>query len=325
MAWTAQKFGRTFVDQYNQPHGQKIYQCKFDANVDDLDLVLTAVDLPLLGDPYSAGMPVLICTSREVKEQGNNKTLYEVVCGYDLTPYNDWKVKTSSPQLEWVLTETMADAADPAQYPDIYNDTDKYLHTKPSGLIGEAVVNRAYDAFDPPVVGNRFQTAIDASILVTSFYNLNFGDPVETTLGGIEYYHNKVNISPITVFGLTNCQPWTLLLEELNVEKLRKGDGSVDLAINIRLVYDPRGHCEIVLNQGLREIKAASAKTAATDDGQIVSGKPILLDKDGKKVVTASLPAAATYIIIPTHETAEFSQLHLPQTFAGDYIPPPPP
>ena len=334
MAWISQKFGRTYVDESSRRHGQKIYQAFVDVPTDDLSTIasLLVPAFPLLGSAYAAGDPYLVCVSIEIKEQGKQKQFYEVVCDYDVSPYNDWKLKVSTRTIEYALTESMARAADPVEYPKCYADTAKYLHTKPSGLIGEPIVNRAIEPFDPPVMANRYQTVLDCGILVSSFQNLNFGDPVEITLAGIQYYLNKVNILPMNLFGLNldgnlvpnGCDPLTLLVEEMDVEKVRRADGGCDLQVSVRIVYDPRGHCDVVLNQGTKEIKAAGKKVNATDDGQVSTSTPMLLDATGKKLATASPATDATYIICPKYETADLRQLHLPETFCGNYTPPTP-
>jgi hypothetical protein len=342
MAWICQKFGRTYVDESNRRRGQKIYQAFVDTPTNDLTALadLIGAGYPVLGEVYQAavppatGDPYLVCVSIEVKEQGRQKQFYEIVCDYDISPYNDWKLKVTTRTVEYVLTESMADAAGAEQYPKCYADTDKYLHTKPNGQIGEPIVNRAIEPFDPPVMASRYQTVLDCSILVSSFENLNFGDPVETTLSGIQYYLNKVNIMSMNIFGLDSdsstehlpngCDPWTLLVEAMDVEKVRRADGGCDLQVSVRIVYDPKGHCDIVLNQGTKELKAAGKKVNITDDGQVSTGTPMLLDKDGKKLATASAPTDATYIICPKYETADLRQLHLPELFCGNYTPPTP-
>ena len=328
MGWIAQKFGRVYVDQTNTRRGEKTYSAKFDVDVTDLDYVLLVEDLPQIGDAYSAGDTYLICTGREVKEQGNSKQLYEIVYTYDVSPYSDWKVKVTSREIQYVLTQTMATASNDSWLPERLKGGTTYLHTLPLGLSEESVLNMAGDPFDPPVTAVRYATVLDCSIMATSFYNLNWGDPPETDLDGVVYWRGKVNSTKMNLFGLNNdgggCDLWTLLVEEVDVEKIRKADGTCDIMLNVRIVYDPLSHCQVMLNQGWREKKTAAKKANATDDGQVSSGKPVLLDKDGKKLATTASPDDATWVIVPTFDIADLTMLHLPTTFDGAFIPPPP-
>jgi len=312
----SQKQGREYTDEYQRRHAIKTFHVYTDnIKVWNLDEILNYLQIPDLGTSYTSDSKYLICTSRTVRDLDTGWN-FEVVCNYDMTPYNVWSVKITSQSLDVVLEKTLGDSVQmPARFTTPAAMLDKYLHSLPAGAAGDFIFNRANDPFDPPVMTQRRQKVINLSMLVKDISDLGF-----TSVGEMMAYEGKVNLKQMQLFSIpsnaTLCDYQTLLLEEINCEKLMKPDGTCDILATIRIIYDPMGHLQVVLNAGYNEIPGGVRKKIV-DDGQVEISSPWPLDKDGAKIPLASLPASATYIIFPDHEKVDFEPFNFPTTFCG--------
>jgi len=318
--WVCQKFGREYTDEFQRVHGTKTYHVHLALPVDDLDLVLAAVGLPSLGDSYAPTPPpcYLRCASREVRELGNSRSEYEVVCSYDMDPYDNWSVKVNSQTVDYVLERTMA-ASNVGQIPARFaGDPARYLQSRPSGLAGEFIVNRAREPFDPPVMSQRHQSVITLSMLTHDITNTGFA-----TVGSLMGTLGKVNDARVQIFSIPDesgagCDYWTLLMDDVSVDKLLRPDGGCDILVTLRIIYDPLGHCQVVLNCGYNQLLTPAAlRTPCKTDSQTEVSSPMPLDANGKQLAIGGLPASATYIVFPDHQTTGFAAFNFPATFCG--------
>jgi hypothetical protein len=319
-----QRFGRTYTDEFNRAHGIKIFRVDTAGTpYTDLDLILGVFGVPALGEVYSSGVPNLICTSRTVKEVGTPLSLYDVECEYDIRNYLTWDVKITGQGKESVLEQTLADSAGVGLPPRFTAKPGQYLYSSPSGLAGEWVMNRADDKFDPPIMFERRLSLITANIIVPDTTYLGF-----QSVGELRNLEGKVNGERVTLFSFPDnsqaigCQYWTLLMQDVDVEKLPKPAGGCDLQVTYRILYDPMGHCQVVLNSGFNQILGTGEKVPVYTSDQVNSNTPLPLDNNGLVIPAASLPAALTYIFFPDHETYDFNKLNLPKTFGGAYVAP---
>jgi len=313
-----EKFGRQYTDEFNRQHAIRVFHVHFDSATYLLADVLLAANLPAKGDAYAIAQPALVCTGRSVGELGKSNLEFEVSCQYDMTPYNTWDIKIGGQSVDKVLDETMAASVGvgiPARFTTY---PAKYLSTLPSGAAGENVLNRAKDPFDPPVTTTRRQNVITATALVHDITDMGF-----SSLGALLAMQGKVNDERIQICSIpdetgTGGDYWSFLLDEVLVEKIPTPEGDCDLKITLRVIYDPLAHCAVILNAGYNElIVATTFRRKCRDGGQVEVSAPVPLDKDGVMVAPSALPGAATYIIAPDHETADFSDLMLPLTICG--------
>lgn len=316
-SWVCQKFGREYTDEFQRRHAIKTFHV-FTGTIplDDLDLVLNHTGIPILGEYYEPASPYLTCASREVRELGKDNYNFEVVCTYDMTPYFNWGVKITTQGVDTVLERTMAPTVG-VGIPARFNIAPaKYLGSLPAGAADEFVLNRAKDPFDPPVMTERRQTVITLTNLVQDITDLGF-----TNIGELIANVGKVNSERIQIFSIPDetgmgADYWTLLMDDINVDKLQRPDGGCDLAVTMRIIYDPQAHCPVVLNAGYNEL-VNNKRRKCYDGGQVEVSAPVCLDKDGLKIDPASLPGAATYIVFPDHETVNFNIFNFPATFCG--------
>jgi hypothetical protein len=209
----------------------------------------------------------------------------------------------------------------------------RYLTTKPLAAKGEVPLNRAGDPFDPPVTYNRQQLVIDCSVMVDAISDLG---PSFTSVGDLTSLMGKVNNKEIRIFSIPNdastCDYWSLLLEDVNVTKIKVPVDAVHpsgcaYAVALRIVYDPLGHCAVVLNSGYNELVASGGgfkKRKCRGNDQAEASAPVLLDDVGTAIVPGAL-IPATYVICPTHETFDFASLGLPEAFCDNVFPTPAP
>lgn len=310
-----QTFGREYTDERGQTRAVKVFHVHFDAATGDLTDALDIVGVPLLDNKFSETSAYLRCVSREVSELERSLREYQVTCHYAMSEIGQWSVRLSTQTLDTVLETTawkFVGGHPPARFTA---SPARYLHSLPDGLAGESVVNRAGDPFDPPPMTQRKQTVIDASVLVDDITDLGVGI---TSVGKLMSYIGKVNLEDLRVFGipapLTYCEPWTLLMDDIACEKVPLTDGTCDYRVSFRMVYDPMGHCQVVLNAGYSELINDKARKVTGDD-QVEVSSPVPLDDDGKKVEKAALPAGVTYIVFPDRDTAYFLDFNFPGDF----------
>lgn len=312
-----QKQGREYVDEFQRRHAVKTFGVFTDTvKVWDLDEILLYTGIPHLGDSYTSDSTYLVCTNRTVRDLDTGWN-FEVTCNYDLTPYGIWSVRVTSQVVEMVLEKTKAVYSGVGDKPlRFVNEPTKYLGSNPEGTVDEFIFNRAGEPFDPPVMTQRRQKVINLSMLVQDITDVGF-----SSVGELIEYEDCVNSTRLQLFSIpdnagTRVDFWTLLLEEINVEKLIKPDGTCDLLVTIRIVYDPLGHCQVVLNAGYNELvngKPQKIKEA----GQVEVSSPRPLDANGLAVPQDSLPGSATYIVFPDHFAVDFAPFNFPTTFCG--------
>jgi hypothetical protein len=309
-----QKQGREYVDEFQRRHAVKTFHVYTDSvKVWDLDEILLYTGIPHLGDSYTSDSTYLVCTNRTVRDLDTGWN-FEVTCNYDMTPYNVWSVRVTSQSLDAVLEKTASNTTGVTAR--FVADPGKYLFSLPHGDAGENILNRATDPFDPPVMTQRRQKVINLSMLVMSITELGF-----PTVGQLLACEGKVNSERKQIFSIPDetgagCDYLTLLLEEINVEKLMKPDGTCDILVTMRIIYDPLGHCQVILNAGYNELVGGVPKKI-TDGGQVEVSSPRPLKDNGEKVATADLPNGATYLVFPDHEKMDFSVFNFPLTFCG--------
>ena len=318
--WVSQTFGREYTDEFQRRHAIKKFHVQMATAVDDLDLVLAEIGLPALGDSYAPTPPpcYLRCSSREVMGCGNNKFEYDVVCTYDMDPYDAWSVNITSQTVEYVLDRTLGPFTGVGQPARFTASPAKYLPSMPSGLAQEQILNRAKDPFDPPVMSLRHQSVITLSMLTQDITNTGF-----PTVGALLANLGKVNSERIQIFSIPDesgmgCDYWTLLMDDISVEKLLRPDGGCDLSVTMRIIYDPLSHCQVVLNSGYGELVGTPKKRRnCRDAGMVDVSAPVPLDANGVAVPVLSLPAAATYIVFPDHVAMNWNVFGFPITFCG--------
>lgn len=323
-------FGREFSDETQQARAVRIFRVSMDQDCYWMSSVMDATGayvIPALGQIYNPDRPELRCVSREIAEIGRSLREFTVTLRYDRYPYNLWDVKITSQEVEAVLDVTAETTVGVGMPQRFTANPGMYLTTQPVGAKGEIVQNRAKDAFDPSVMGHRTQQVITAEIMVDDIADLGFASVGELTgLAG------KVNSERIQIFSIPDestmgCDYWSLLLEEVAVNKVQTPTGCA-LAVALRIIYDPLGHCPVVLNAGYNELVNSGApeevrrKCRNADQSEVSS--PAVLDAIGRQVSPVNLPAQTTYIIAPSRETFNFTALGLPTLFCGA-VPTPPP
>jgi hypothetical protein len=321
----SEKFGRQYTDDLQNGHAVRVFRVTMNQDVYFIANILDDPQVPALGSAYSIFRPELRCVGREVSEIGRNLKEYEITVTYDRFPYNDWDVKFTSQTVETVLEKTLeagsGDLSENDHRPSRFKLAPSfYLPTKPDGYKGENVLNRARDPFDPPPTYPRQQVVITADIMVSNITDLGFRH-----VGDLEAMVGKVNSSKIQLFSFPDesgegCDYWTLLLEEAQVTKIKTPTGCA-YQISLRIIYDPLGHCAVVLNAGYNEIvlggTVAEKKRKCRGADQAESSIPLPLKDDGSQISLSDLPNNINYIICPTHEATAFSALRLPTTFCG--------
>jgi len=318
-----QKFGREYVDEFQRRHAVKTFSATADTPIEYLNAVLGFAGIPSLGESYSLDDILLKCTSREVREMGRTNIVFEVICQYDMNPYNCWGVKLTTQTVDYVLDRTLNPTTGVGIPYRFSNDPTKYVSTEPSGLAEELVLNRAKDPFDPPVMTQRYQTVINLTNLVHDITDLGF-----LTIGAMQWYLGKMNSEKIQLFSIPDesnlgCDYWTLLIEDMQFEKLPKPDGDCDLAVSIKIVYDRMNHCQAVLNAGYNELVGTPPKRRkCRDAGMVEVSAPVPLGLTGKMLEPISIPSYVRYIMVPDHEAVPFNVFNFPPLFCG--LPPVP-
>jgi hypothetical protein len=323
-------FGRTYDDDPQNAHAVRVFRVTCDTPTYFLAEIADDPVMAQLGELYSLSRPDLRCVGREISEVSRSLTEFNLTMTYNRFPYGSWDVKTSTQQVERVLDET-AEATVGVGLPQRFVISPaKYLTTKPLGSKGEQVLNRAKDAFDPPVMGQRTQLVINAEIMVDAIYDL--GSPAFASVSDLTSLAGKVNSERIQVFSCPDetgigADYWTLLLDEVTVTKIKTPTGCAYL-VALRIVYDPLAHCPVVLNAGYNELvepgTANEKRRKCRGEDQAEVSSPVPLDANGQRVTAANLPAGATYIVFPSRETFAWSKLGLPTTFCGTSITPSP-
>jgi hypothetical protein len=322
-------FGREYGDDSQNSHVVRIFRVTMDSPTYFLADIMDDPSMPPLGQVY---FPVthedLRCVSREISEVGRSMTEFEVTFRYDRFPFNNWAIKMTSQTVETVLEQTLEASNTPNMPNRFILHPGTYLSTQPLGSKGEYVLNRAKCPFDPPVTRQRSQIVITADLMVNNLTDIHASI---LDVGVLQAMVGKVNNAAIQILSLPDesgigCDYWTLLLEEAAVEKVKTPTGCA-YQISLRIVYDPDGHCAVVLNAGYQEL--VDSGTPAEKLRQIrVAGKdastPVPLDQNGEALDPADLPGMETYLICPNHETTDFSILNLPTTFCGTAVIPAP-
>jgi len=325
--WACEKWGRQFTDEFARVRATRLFHVHMDAPTYNFDEVLSYAGLPVLGVEYSPAQADLRCSSREVREvDGRSLHEFEVTIQYETTPYLVWDVKLSTQTVDQVLEQTMyrtTGVGVPARFPA---SPAKYLYSKPSGLAGEVISNRAGEPFDPPTMTTRRQTIISASIVAESIVDLGFA-----SVNDLVAFTDTVNDDRLLIFGIPSPvmmgDYWSFLMDDVTITKLPKIGGGCDIRVDLRIVYDPLGHCQVVLNAGYNERVpdgGVDKRRKCRDNGQTEVSAPVPLDANGIMVPPATLPGAATYIVFPDHNAVAFSALKLPTTLCGSAAPTPP-
>jgi len=325
--YACEKWGRQYTDEFDRLAATRVFHVHMDLPTYNLDDVLAYSGLPVLGVEYSPTQLELRCSSREASEV-NGKSLheFEVTIQYLTTPYKIWDVRLSTQTVDQVLEQTMYTTVGghiPARFPA---SPGKYLYSKPGGLAGENILNRAGDVFDPPVNTTRRQTVITATVMVETIADLGFA-----TVDELVAFTDTVNSERLQILGIPSPlmlgDYWSFLMDDVTVTKLPKSGGGCGLKVELRIVYDPLGHCKVVLNSGYNELVddgGVKKSRKCRDGAQTEVSAPVPLDASGVMVPRPNLPGAATYIVFPDHNALDFRLLKLPTTFCGDFIPPAP-
>jgi hypothetical protein len=311
-------FGRQYSDEPTAGRAVRIFRATMDGATYFLTDILDDPTLPPLGEVYSWTHPELRVVGREIAEVGRSLIEFEITIRYDRFPYNDWDVKTSSQTVDMVLDATAEATVGVGMPARFVASPAKYLATQPVGAKGETPANRAKDGFDPPIMVPRTQTVITAEIMVDAMSDLGFA-----TVGDLNKLVGKVNSERIQIFSIPDesdmgCDYWTLLLEDAGVTKIKTPAGCSYL-VSLRIIYDPLGHCAVVLNSGYNELvepgTANEKKRKCRGADQMEVSAPVPLDANGQAIDPKTLPAAGTYVICPNRETFAWSVLGLPKTF----------
>jgi len=310
-------YGRQYSDEFQNIRAVMVYRAHCDAPILRLADLMDDPMMPPLGAYYSVTHPELRCVNREIGEIDRSNTEFDVTFNFEMFPFHTWDVQIGSQSVEVVLDETKAPLVG-VGIPTRFNSAPgKYLSTLPAGAQGETVLNRANDPFDPPVMGQRTQIVITCNTIVEEIADLGFAN-----VGMLQRLVGKVNSERVQIFSIPDeggigCDYWSLLLDDVSVTKIKKPTGC-NLAVSYRIIYDPLGHCPVVLNAGFNELVGAPIKRRKIrDKAQVEISAPVPLDKDGKALLEAALPAGATYIVCPSRETFDFTTLLLPTTFCG--------
>jgi hypothetical protein len=167
-------------------------------------------------------------------------------------------------------------------------------------------------------MAQRHQSIITLTMLTQDITNTGFA-----TVGSLMATLGKVNDAKVQLFSIPDetgagCDYWTLLMDDVSVDKLLRPDGGCDILVTLRIIYDPMAHCQVVLNCGYNQLLTPAAlRSKCKEDGQMDCSSPMPLDAAGKQLAIGGLPATATYIVFPDHMTTSFAAFGFPITFCG--------
>lgn len=271
---------------------QRTYSRKFQALTDDpTDGPVTVVDAFVsvysidIGTKYNAGGTELdegaYCNSIATDCNSQDGLQWEITVQYGpFDPTKDGEA-TSNP------TEKV---------PEVSWDSVQFERVVDEDINGEAIVNTAFDGFDPPII-------IDDSRPVLKIQR---NEALETFSPAVAYaYRDHVN-----EFEWYGGDPKTWKIAGITAKREFHAEIGFYWNVSYEFHYNPATWTKRILNQGMRELHSGSPRAIKDADGTPIS-VPALLADDGTKLSAGGDPV---WIEFEVYEATDFGVFNLEAT-----------
>ena len=338
------KYGRTWTDDGRTQRARRIFNVKYDIDVYNPTFVANTDGVPRWGDPYCtfpvegpqceggsypeftpSGMqcpapqkwtPELFAKNISVNEQGDNHKIWEVVVDYetDFSLAGQFKRDISTRAINYEPAESYNNYFVPPRF--LGPQASKYIIPDfgPTGAfpaeLQVPILNTAGDVFDPSVQSKRYQTVIT---LVRTVDGLSeYGDPPVVTTEELMLYRGVTNNKKMTICGIEG-ESWEFLIEDIKLNRIPTGTGSIWTEIIFTVVHDPQSHAQVIINSGYNQLDSQGEQIPIFKKQGSKSPSLALLNGQGEAQPVGATGPPPYYMVFSPFAETDLTRLQFPE------------